>query len=176
MKGFPELDRSKPVNPGDYRLPEHLEYRDALRLHAGKILEDKGFGGWFRNEYKTNCLIPEDFERLLKKVKQACPYVGYNTILEDSLDFVYVVEARSMGDDAVLYSLEFNGRQLESVDVALENDVAAITLAFKMLSKAEYPPAHGRDMTDCCTIHVTYEGRKSFVCNVNSEGEVDFID
>ena len=176
MKGFSEPDSSKPVNPGDYKRVGHLEYSDALRLNAGKMLESKGFSGWYQNMFKTNCLNPKDFETLLRNVKQACPYVGYNTITQDALDFVYVVEKRPTDGQSALYHLRFNGRQLGAVDIELENDVDAVTLAFRMLGKVDYPPKHGRDMTDCCTIHVTHEGLESFVCNVNSEGEVDFSD
>ncbi len=174
MKGFPKMASSNPINPGDYKLPGHLEYHDALRLNAGKMLEVKGFRRWYANEYKTNCLNPEDFEKLIAEVKKACPYVGYNTILEDLLDFVFVAHNNAMSDNTVLYSLEFNGRQLEPIDIELENEVAAINIAFKMLSEVEYPPEHGRDMTDCCSIYANHDGYRSFICNVNDEGEVYF--
>lgn len=81
----------KIINPGDYKKLGNLEYREALRLHAGMMLEEFGFGRWYANEYKTNCVTVEKFEELIEEVEKACPEVGYYTIINDLCDFVFVV-------------------------------------------------------------------------------------
>lgn len=87
------------------------------------------------------------------------------------------MKVKNMQKVPARYDFIFDGHQLENIyDVELDNDVAAITLAFGELGELEYPPAHGRDMTDMCSIYVNNYGSRAFVCNVNTEGEVDFVE
>uniref|UniRef100_UPI002AC8A977 hypothetical protein n=1 Tax=Paratractidigestivibacter sp. TaxID=2847316 RepID=UPI002AC8A977 len=84
---------------------------------------------------------------------------------------------KDMQKSSARYDFIFDGRQAVSeYDVVLGSDVAAIAHAYSVLGELEYPPAHGGDMTSACSIFVNNYGSRAFVCNVNTEGEVDFVE
>lgn len=85
------------------------------------------------------------------------------------------MKVKDMPKSGATYDFIFDGKQIASeYCVELESDVAAIRHASAKLDGIEYPPAHGRDMTCVCSIYATRYDSMSLVCNVNTEGEVDF--
>lgn len=87
------------------------------------------------------------------------------------------MKVKDMHKSLARYDFIYDGRQLaDEYDVLLTSDCAAIAHAFAEMGKMEYPPAHGSDMTEMCSIYCTHDGSRAFVCNVNAEGEVDFIE
>ncbi len=86
------------------------------------------------------------------------------------------MKAKDMHKSEARYDFIYDGKQLvDEYDVELSSDCAAIARAFAEMGEMEYPPAHGADMTEVCSIYCTRDGSRAFVCNVNAEGEVDFI-
>lgn len=85
------------------------------------------------------------------------------------------MKVKDMPKSGATYDFIFDGKQIANeYCVELESDVAAIRHASAKLDSIEYPPASGRDMTSICSIYATRDGSMSPVCNVNTEGEVDF--
>lgn len=85
------------------------------------------------------------------------------------------MRVKDMLKSGAIYDFIFDGKQIDAeYCVELESDVAAIRHASAKLDGIEYPPAHGRDMTDICSIYATRDGSMSLVCNVNTGGEVSF--
>lgn len=87
------------------------------------------------------------------------------------------MKVKDMNATVYEYDFVFDGTQLKSEsDVELTSDVAAISYAFGKMGEMEYPPANGASMTTYCTIYCHLHGLRLFVCNVNTEGEMDFTE
>ena len=87
------------------------------------------------------------------------------------------MKVKDMCKSYARYDFVYDGRQHDSeYDVELSSDCAAIARAYAELCEMEYPPARGADMTEVCSIYCTRDGSRAFVCNVNAEGEVDFVE
>ena len=85
------------------------------------------------------------------------------------------MKVKNMNATAYEYDFVFDGTQCESESsVELTSDVAAIGYAFGKMGEMEYPPTNGSSMTTYCTIYCHRDNMRLFVCNVNTEGEVDF--
>lgn len=87
------------------------------------------------------------------------------------------MKVKDMHKSFARYDFVYDGKQLvDEYDVELPSDCAAIAHAFAKMGEMEYPPARGADMTEVCSIYCTRDGSRAFVCNVNAEGEVDFVE
>lgn len=87
------------------------------------------------------------------------------------------MKVKNMSKSSARYDFIYDGKQLaDEHDVELSSDCAAIAHAYAEMGEMEYPPAHGADTTEICNIYCTRDGSRAFVCNVNAEGEVDFVE